>query len=107
MSTMVPVELDWPEHNAVIVGNDHYFTLVRNGTVHVVASTCPHRGGPLHLGTVQGERLRCPWHGNTMRVDRLCHRSIPVVQRGNRVIAYLPASEGTVPTPTNVLVLAE
>jgi Rieske Fe-S protein len=107
MSATVRVELNWPDHNTVIVGEDHYFTLVRDGAVHLVASTCPHRGGPLHLGDVHDGRLRCPWHGSSFRVDRLCHRSVSVIQRGSQIIAYVPAPDGAAPVATHTLVLAE
>ena len=41
------------------------FTLYRgeDGTPHVVAQRCPHRGTPLSLGWVEGDTLRCRYHG--------------------------------------------
>jgi nitrite reductase/ring-hydroxylating ferredoxin subunit len=26
-------------------------------------NTCPHRGGPLAEGFLQGTKVACPWHG--------------------------------------------
>lgn len=114
MSRSVRVELNWPAENTVVVGERHYFAYDRGGAVHVIASRCAHRGGPLHLGEVEDGRLRCPWHGNSVRLDRLCARAAAVVQRGSRIIAYLPAgpaeagSPATDPAPvvTNAIVLA-
>ncbi|MEN3356429.1 MAG: nitrite reductase small subunit [Mycobacteriales bacterium] len=106
MSTLVRVELNWPEQNTVILGEDHYFVMLREGAVHLITSRCPHRGGPLHLGDVQEGRLRCPWHGSTFRVDRLCARSVSTVQRGGQVIAYIPAPEQAAPVATHTMVLA-
>ena len=38
--------------------------LVRVGdSVHALADTCTHRGGPLGEGRLAGNRLTCPWHG--------------------------------------------
>ncbi len=34
-----------------------------NGTFRAVDNTCPHAGGPLGEGTLDGEVLECPWHG--------------------------------------------
>lgn len=33
------------------------------GSVHAVGARCPHRGGPLAEGTLDGPVLTCPWHG--------------------------------------------
>ncbi len=33
------------------------------GTVHAIADTCTHRGGPLSEGEVEGTTVTCPWHG--------------------------------------------
>lgn len=34
-----------------------------SGTVHIVDHRCPHRGCPLSLGWVEGDALRCRYHG--------------------------------------------
>ena len=41
------------------------FTLYRgdSGTAHVVAFRCPHRGTQLSLGWIEGDDLRCRYHG--------------------------------------------
>ncbi len=41
------------------------FTLFRgeNGAAHVVAERCRHRGAKLSMGRVEGETIRCPYHG--------------------------------------------
>lgn len=36
--------------------------LRHNGTVHAVQEWCPHAGGPLSRGTVDGGVVECPWH---------------------------------------------
>ncbi len=33
------------------------------GVYRVVDNTCPHAGGPLGEGKLEGETVRCPWHG--------------------------------------------
>jgi nitrite reductase/ring-hydroxylating ferredoxin subunit len=32
------------------------------GELHALAGTCPHRGGPLGQGAVNGDFVTCPWH---------------------------------------------
>ena len=33
------------------------------GKFHCVDNVCPHRGGPLGEGTLEGSVVTCPWHG--------------------------------------------
>ncbi|MBI3089677.1 MAG: Rieske 2Fe-2S domain-containing protein [Candidatus Tectomicrobia bacterium] len=33
-----------------------------NGAYYAVDNLCPHAGGALNLGTVEGTRVTCPWH---------------------------------------------
>lgn len=106
MSARTRVELDWPTHNAIHVGGDVYFCLERAGQVFVIRSRCAHRGGPLHLGVIEQERLRCPWHGNAFRVDRLCEGAVPTVRRGSRIVAYPPAEPAVEASATRQIVLA-
>jgi nitrite reductase (NADH) small subunit len=39
----------------------------RNGQIHAVDGTCPHRGAPLADGIIAGDRVVCPFHA--MRFD--------------------------------------
>jgi nitrite reductase (NADH) small subunit len=44
------------------------------GRVHVLDNTCPHAGGPLAEGEVDGDCVICPWHQWTFRIEdgKLC-----------------------------------
>lgn len=33
------------------------------GSYMAVDNVCPHRGGPLGQGIVEGNKIVCPWHG--------------------------------------------
>jgi len=51
---------------------EEYFLLGRDDTLYLVANRCPHRGGPLKFGYVDGEdRLVCPLHNTAFPVDLL------------------------------------
>ena len=44
--------------------------LVKTGSaVHAVENRCPHRGAPLHNGTLEGRVLRCSRHGIAFDLD--------------------------------------
>jgi len=44
--------------------------LLRQGLkFHAISATCPHAGGPLDEGALQGDVVECPWHGS-----RFCMR---------------------------------
>ncbi len=34
-----------------------------NGTYSAMDNVCPHRGGPLGQGMIDGGKVVCPWHG--------------------------------------------
>lgn len=38
------------------------------GMYHAIDDTCPHRGGPLSEGEVEGDVVTCPWHGAKFKI---------------------------------------
>ena len=34
-----------------------------NGVITAMDNICLHRGGPLGQGTIEGNKIVCPWHG--------------------------------------------
>lgn len=40
-----------------------------SGSFYAINHICPHRGGPLADGVLQGNVVSCPWHGWTFCVD--------------------------------------
>lgn len=34
-----------------------------NGAIYALDNTCPHAGGPLGEGALEGHLVACPWHG--------------------------------------------
>lgn len=44
--------------------------LIRRGEkITAIGNTCPHLGGPLHEGEIDGDCVRCPWHDSVFRLD--------------------------------------
>jgi nitrite reductase/ring-hydroxylating ferredoxin subunit len=38
------------------------------GRFYATNDTCPHEGGPLSSGYIEGENVTCPWHGATFHI---------------------------------------
>jgi nitrite reductase (NADH) small subunit len=58
-----------PGRAAEVVVNGQAVALFNvGGTFHALAGRCPHRGGPLGQGFLDGPRVSCPWHNYTFDV---------------------------------------
>ena len=72
MSEFLPVMAvaDLPPGRAaeVTVGGQAVAVFNVDGAFHALANRCPHRGGPLGQGCVDGPRVSCPWHNWTFDV---------------------------------------
>jgi nitrite reductase/ring-hydroxylating ferredoxin subunit len=55
-----------PEGRLVVAeaGRVPVLLLRRGGQIHAVQNWCPHAGGPLNEGEIDGDEVRCPWHGS-------------------------------------------
>ena len=70
-----------------------------NGTVYATDNNCPHSGGPLGKGTLDGEVVTCPWHMWEFNVRTGINVFSPeerietyqVIVRGGRILVKLPA----------------
>jgi nitrite reductase (NADH) small subunit len=45
-----------------VVGGDAYAVCNVAGEFRAFEGTCPHAGGPLGEGSIDGDNLVCPWH---------------------------------------------
>jgi nitrite reductase/ring-hydroxylating ferredoxin subunit len=52
----------------VVVGGQAVALFNVGGTFHALAGRCPHRGGPLGEGFLDGSQVSCPWHNYTFDV---------------------------------------
>src|SRR5215218_11208943 len=44
--------------------------LLRQGNrIRAIGATCPHLGGPLDEGSIEGDTVTCPWHGSVFCLD--------------------------------------
>ena len=49
-----------------------------DGTIYAIDNTCPHRGGPLGEGMLDGNVVTCPLHGWKFNVTTGANVSMPV-----------------------------
>lgn len=69
-------ELDIGEVVEVMVSGVPVALVNADGAICAVEGTCPHAGGPLGDGTLDGDALTCPWHGWSFDVRTgACHVS--------------------------------
>ena len=47
---------------AVDTGDKRIAVFCHDGEFFALDETCPHRGAPLHQGTIQNGIVVCPWH---------------------------------------------
>jgi nitrite reductase (NADH) small subunit len=53
-----------PGSSAEVVAEGRIFAVYNvEGQIHVLDGICPHAGGPLGKGHLQGSIVTCPWHG--------------------------------------------
>jgi nitrite reductase/ring-hydroxylating ferredoxin subunit len=68
------------------------------GSIRAIDAVCPHRGGPLEEGDVEGETVVCPWHaydfslhtGESQVAPDLRAETFPVAVEGDDVFVELP-----------------
>lgn len=57
---------DLPQETPVVAeaGRVPVLLLRQGDTIHAVENWCPHAGGPLSEGEIDGDAVQCPWHGS-------------------------------------------
>jgi nitrite reductase/ring-hydroxylating ferredoxin subunit/uncharacterized membrane protein len=45
------------------------FLLRQGDRIRAIGATCPHLGGPLDEGPIEGDTVTCPWHGSVFSLD--------------------------------------
>jgi len=58
-------ELIDAQPKAAVIGDTPIVVVRRGEQVFALVARCAHAGGPLAEGTVEGNAIKCPWHGST------------------------------------------
>jgi nitrite reductase/ring-hydroxylating ferredoxin subunit/uncharacterized membrane protein len=53
----------------VEVGGTPVLLLRQGDRIRAIGATCPHLGGPLDEGAIEGDSVTCPWHGSVFSLD--------------------------------------
>ena len=69
------------------------------GTYYALDGICPHQGGPLGKGQLNGSVVTCPWHGWQFNVatgqqqinERIVHTVYPLRHDGDDIYIQFPA----------------
>lgn len=89
-----------PGHSRELVAGDRIIALFNvNGQFHALDGICPHQGGPLGKGTLNGCVVTCPWHGWQFDVTTgqhqtsasLLHTRFPVKVQGGGIFVDVEA----------------
>ena len=63
-------DLPWEgEAKEFEVGDRQICVAMANGKLSAMNNLCPHRGGPLGQGVVEGNKIVCPWHAWTFDLE--------------------------------------
>jgi nitrite reductase/ring-hydroxylating ferredoxin subunit len=74
--------------------------LVRRGdVVYALKETCPHAGGPLAEGHLDGDTIDCPWHGSALRLSDGAVRHGPATSRQGAYRARISGEQVEVQGP--------
>ena len=67
-----------PGEGKVVIIQDTEIALFNiDGEFFAISNACPHRGGPLGEGFVDGDVVTCPWHGWRFNVKTAISPVIP------------------------------
>jgi nitrite reductase/ring-hydroxylating ferredoxin subunit len=65
-------ELPEGEVKMVVVGGEEVALFNVKGEIFAIENSCPHQGGPLAEGFVDGHVVTCPWHSWKFDVTTGC-----------------------------------
>jgi nitrite reductase (NADH) small subunit len=94
---MPVVKFDPNVANFLIQGDRRFFLMSLDNDLFLMRDNCPHRGGPLHLGSLDCKKgtIVCPWHEATVSIQRLQQHAVPCIRHRDMAVAVFPTVEST------------
>ena len=97
---LIPVDALAPGAAVEVVVADRILAVYNvDGSFHVLDGICPHQGGPLGQGHLNGCVVTCPWHGWQFDVTtghqqinpRIIHPGMATRVEGDMVHVHIPS----------------
>lgn len=79
--------------NVLCLDRAEFFAYTHEDGLYLLPSNCPHRGGPLRLGSLEGKTIVCPWHGSRVPIQHCISRALPIVVRHYSRELLVPVDE--------------
>jgi nitrite reductase/ring-hydroxylating ferredoxin subunit len=80
--SLAPVNACSPGQGLEVILEDRVIALYNvGGTFHAIDGICPHQGGPLGKGRLDGCVVTCPWHGWQFDVCSGQHQINPLLRQ--------------------------
>lgn len=86
---------DRSEGQLLTLGRHRFFIFSDpEGSEHIIPDRCPHRGGPLSMGSWDAEtcKLTCPWHNRSWPASTLIKKELPTIRVSGKWTVYLGAA---------------
>jgi nitrite reductase (NADH) small subunit len=80
MKTKLARSSDIPEGKSILVKTSDGLEIVLfkfKGEIFALENACPHKGGPLAEGEIEGGIVTCPWHGWQFEVQTGSCQNMP------------------------------
>jgi nitrite reductase/ring-hydroxylating ferredoxin subunit len=65
---------------SVEIGDSKIALFNLGGRIYAIDDTCPHNGGPLCEGRIDGDEVTCPWHGSRFNIKTGVVTAPPAVE---------------------------
>jgi 3-phenylpropionate/trans-cinnamate dioxygenase ferredoxin subunit len=93
------IELEDQQRKCIRLGGIDIALLFVNTSFYAIENVCPHEGGPVGEGEINGQKITCPWHGAVFDIENGALisgpaeeplRCFPILKRNGRVFVELP-----------------
>jgi len=63
------IELEGQQRKCIHLGGIDVALIYVNSSLYAIENVCPHEGGPVGEGEINGQQITCPWHGAVFDIE--------------------------------------